>query len=143
MGAPELILSCSRRSDCGDGTKRSCEQEKQWRRVVGSESECCLLSPWPCLPPNLLPLADFTLHYLIACKPLLVFHHPNLSLITIHTQLQKYCKKKLVIFLFLFQPQTVDEVRVDPVQDDIEIVNEGEGTDAFAVSTQSFYILHT
>ena len=29
MGAPELILSCSRRSDCGDGTKRSCEQEKQ------------------------------------------------------------------------------------------------------------------
>ena len=72
-----------------------------------------------------------------------MFHHPNLSLITIHTQLQKYCKKKLVIFLFLFQPQTVDEVRVDPVQDDIEIVNEGEGTDAFAVSTQSFYILHT
>ena len=26
---------------------------------------------------------------------------------------------------------------------DIEIVNEGEGTDAFAVSTQSFYILYT
>ena len=46
-------------------------------------------------------------------------------------------------FLVLFQPQTVDEVTVDPVQDDIEIVNEGEGTDAFAVSTQSFYILHT
>jgi len=45
--------------------------------------------------------------------------------------------------LFLFQPQTVDEVTVDPVQDDIEIVNEGEATDAFAVSTQSFYILHT
>ncbi|CAH3195350.1 unnamed protein product [Porites evermanni] len=30
------------------------------------------------------------------------------------------------------KPQTVDEVTVDPVQDDIEIVNEGEGTDAFA-----------
>ena len=31
MGAPELILSCSRRSDCGDSTKRSCEQEKTVR----------------------------------------------------------------------------------------------------------------
>ncbi|CAH3193586.1 unnamed protein product [Porites evermanni] len=30
------------------------------------------------------------------------------------------------------KPQAVDEVTVDPVQDDIEIVNEGEGTDAFA-----------
>ena len=29
----------------------------------------------------------------------------------------------------------MDEVTVDPVQDDIEIVNDGEGTDAFAVST--------
>ena len=38
--------------------------------------------------------------------------------------------------VFVFQPQTVDEVTVDPVQDDIEIVNEGEGTDAFAVSSQ-------
>ena len=38
--------------------------------------------------------------------------------------------------VFVFQPQTVDEVTVDPVQDDIEIVNEGEGTDAFAVSNQ-------
>ena len=42
------------------------------------------------------------------------------------------------MFLFYFflnlKPQTVDEVTVDPVQDDIEIVNEGEGTDAFAVS---------
>ena len=39
-------------------------------------------------------------------------------------------------YVFVFQPQTVDEVTVDPVQDDIEIVNEGEGTDAFAVSIQ-------
>jgi len=41
------------------------------------------------------------------------------------------------LLLFLcqpFQPQAVDEVTVDPVQDDIEIVNDGEGTDAFAVS---------
>ncbi|KAJ7386653.1 Bardet-Biedl syndrome 5 protein [Desmophyllum pertusum] len=30
------------------------------------------------------------------------------------------------------KPQAVDEVTVDPVQDDIEIVNDGEGTDAFA-----------
>lgn len=30
------------------------------------------------------------------------------------------------------KPQTVDEVTIDPVQDDIEIVSEGEGTDAFA-----------
>lgn len=37
--------------------------------------------------------------------------------------------------VFVFQPQTVDEVTIDPVQDDIEIVSEGEGTDAFAVST--------
>lgn len=41
----------------------------------------------------------------------------------------------LLLFLCqLFQPQAVDEVTVDPVQDDIEIVNDGEGTDAFAVS---------
>ena len=38
------------------------------------------------------------------------------------------------LFDLCLQPQTVDEVTVDPVQDDIEIVNEGEGTDAFAVS---------
>ena len=42
------------------------------------------------------------------------------------------------MFLFYLslnlKPQAVDEVTVDPVQDDIEIVNEGEGTDAFAVS---------
>ena len=36
----------------------------------------------------------------------------------------------------------MDEVTVDPVQDDIEIVNEGEGTDAFAVSTVFLYIKH-
>lgn len=36
----------------------------------------------------------------------------------------------------------MDEVTVDPVQDDIEIVNEGEGTDAFAVSTVFLYIIH-
>ena len=43
-----------------------------------------------------------------------------------------------LMFLFYLslnlKPQAVDEVTVDPVQDDIEIVNEGEGTDAFAVS---------
>ena len=109
---------------------------------VRSESKCRLLSPSPSLPPNLLPLSDFTLHYLIACKPLLGFHHPNLAYNHSYTA-ARILLKQLVIFLFLFQPQTVDEVTVDPVQDDIEIVNEGEGTDAFAVSTQSFYILHT
>ena len=36
----------------------------------------------------------------------------------------------------------MDEVTVDPVQDDIEIVNEGEGTDAFAVSTVFLYMTH-
>ena len=108
---------------------------------VRSESKCWLLSPSPSLPPNLLPLSDFTLHYLIACKPLLGFHHPNLA----HNHSYAAARillKQLVIFLFLFQPQTVDEVTVDPVQDDIEIVNEGEGTDAFAVSTVFLYIIH-
>ena len=31
---------------------------------------------------------------------------------------------------------------VDPVQDDIEIVNDGEGTDAFAVSIHYTQIVH-
>ena len=31
------------------------------------------------------------------------------------------------------QPDNPEELTVDPVQDDIEIVNDGEGTDAFAV----------
>ena len=34
----------------------------------------------------------------------------------------------------MLQPQSAEEVTVDPVQDDIEIVSDGEGTDAFAVS---------
>lgn len=33
----------------------------------------------------------------------------------------------------------MDEVTVDPVQDDIEIVTDGEGTDAFAVSTTAIF----
>ena len=101
MGAPELILACSRRSDCGDSTKRSCEQEKQWRRVVGSESECCLLSPSSSLPSNLLPLSDFTLHYVIACKPLLGFHRPNLAHNHSYTA-ARILQKQLVIFSFFF-----------------------------------------
>ena len=37
----ELILASSRRSDCGDSTKRSCEQEKNSKGVgVRSESKC-------------------------------------------------------------------------------------------------------
>ena len=70
-----------------------------------------------------------------------MFHYPNLA----HNHSDTAARillKQLVIFLFLFQPQTVDEVTVDPVQDDIEIVNEGEGTDAFAVSTVFLYIIH-
>ena len=39
-----------------------------------------------------------------------------------------------VAFVLCLQPQHLEEVTVDPVQDDIEIVSEGQSTDAFAVS---------
>ena len=35
----------------------------------------------------------------------------------------------------IFQPQTLDDISVDPVEDDIEIVDEGSTSDAFAVSS--------
>ena len=70
-----------------------------------------------------------------------MFHYPNLAYNHSYAA-ERILLKQPVIFLFLFQPQTVDEVTVDPVQDDIEIVNEGEGTDAFAVSTVFLYIIH-
>lgn len=70
-----------------------------------------------------------------------MFHYPNLAYNHSYAA-ARILLKQPVIFLFLFQPQTVDEVTVDPVQDDIEIVNEGEGTDAFAVSTVFLYIIH-
>lgn len=38
-----------------------------------------------------------------------------------------------------FQPNALQEATVDPVHDDIEITNEGEGTDAFAVSITCIY----
>ena len=43
--------------------------------------------------------------------------------------------------ILLFQPQTLDDITVDPVEDDIEIVDEGSTSDAFAVSLcESFYV---
>ncbi len=44
-------------------------------------------------------------------------------------------KEKLIFLCNCFQPNTLQEATVDPVHDDIEITSEGEGTDAFAVST--------
>ena len=43
--------------------------------------------------------------------------------------------------ILLFQPQTLDDITVDPVEDDIEIVDEGSTSDAFAVSLcESFHV---
>ena len=45
----------------------------------------------------------------------------------------------LISIVSKFQPQTLEDIAVDPVEDDIEIVDEGSTSDAFAVG--ACYIL--
>ena len=43
----------------------------------------------------------------------------------------------------VFQPTTLQEATVEPIHDDIEITNDGEETDAFAVQYFHFFLFTT
>ena len=44
-------------------------------------------------------------------------------------------------YFYLLQPQTLEDITVDPVEDDIEIVNEEATSDAFAVGLSLVFFL--